>query len=186
MANRQSLMATPETGVAALGARRQFDCVRPDTLAAAGDRRSAGWRHLVTEEVLQNRSSGPCSAISDSPAQPQEEFETARREHDGYSHAVNRHLVGLQPFSVLGTCHNARQENVRSMNSDKFYSHNARRCRTLAQRARTEYGRDLLIELARRWDELIADKDFLARLPERLDNAEIGQTKFQPLSRSER
>jgi len=48
-----------------------------------------------------------------------------------------------------------------------FYTSHAQRCRALAKQARSQCAKDLFIELARRWDELTADKEFLKRLPPR-------------------
>jgi len=68
------------------------------------------------------------------------------------------------------------------MIQDDYYSNNAQCCRTLAKRAHTQPGRDLFIELARRWDELIAEKEFQARLARlTANNAGTGQTKSQRL-----
>lgn len=52
------------------------------------------------------------------------------------------------------------------MIQDDYYSNNAQSCRALAKRARTQHARDLFIALARRWDELIAEREFQARLAE--------------------
>lgn len=65
------------------------------------------------------------------------------------------------------------------MNTADFYRDHAQRCWRLAKRARTEYSRDLLIELAKYWNDLLADEEFLARFPTRSNDTEIALAKSQ-------
>lgn len=72
------------------------------------------------------------------------------------------------------------------MSSDDVYINNAQHCRTLATWARSECVKELFLELAELWDQLTADKQFLAGLATRQKHAEIGQTEIQARTRPER
>lgn len=71
------------------------------------------------------------------------------------------------------------------MSPHEVYSNHAKHCRTLAQLAHTEHGRDLFIELAKRWDELVSEDKFMARLPPCPNHAKIYEADFEALSSPE-
>ena len=82
------------------------------------------------------------------------------------------------------SCRNPRRGSLveePTMNTADFYRDHAQRCWRLAKRARSEYSRDLFMELTKHWNELLEDEGFLERFPTRSNDAEIAQEKSQAM-----